>query len=331
MKDPVIGHSHYDVFPDIPERWKEVHQRCLAGAVEKNDDDRFERADGAVSWLKWEVRPWFDSGGGIGGIVIFSEDISERKNVDERLRKTEKLAAVGQLGATIAHELNNPLEAVTNLAYLMRKNKSLDDRARKQLELLNQELSRMADMTRRTLGFYRDSSSALPVAFGDLMDEVLALYGRRVASKSIEVRRDYQTHAEVSVFPGEIRKVFSILIANAIDAVGNRGRIIVRIRNSHNWRRGIPGVRVAVADSGPGIKRADSNKIFEPFYTTKKDTGTGLGLWLSRDIVRSHDGTIRVRSIVPDGKVCRTVFSVFIPATQEKLNSADVDQQRRSA
>lgn len=264
-------------------------------------------------------------------VVAAITDISERKKVEERLRRTEKMAAVGQLGATIAHELNNPLEAVTNLAYLMRKNKSLDEKARKQLELLNQELNRMADMTRRTLGFYRDSSSAVPVVLGELMDEVLALYARKIESKRIDLQREYQTHAEVSAFPGEMRKVFSNLIANAIDAVAGHGRITVRVRNASAWRNGaIRGVRVAVADSGSGIGPADRNRIFEPFYTTKKDSGTGLGLWLTRDIVRSHGGSISVRSSISAGRSCRTVFSVFIPA-QKTLLPGNVSEERRTA
>src|SRR5262249_47749451 len=156
------------------------------------------------------------------------------------------------------HELNNPLEAVTNLAYLMRKNKSLDEKARRQIELLNQELNRMADMTRRTLGFYRDTSAAVPLSLSELMDEVLALYAHKMQSKNINLQRVYQPHMEVSAFPGEIRKVFSNLIANAIDAVRSRGHIMVRIRDASDWRNsGIRGVRVAVADSGEGISFAD--------------------------------------------------------------------------
>jgi PAS domain S-box-containing protein len=273
---------------------------------------RLVRPDGEIVWLS-ERGELYHNHTGKPHCLGVAMDVTRRKRTEEGLRQAEKLAAAGQLGATIAHELNNPLEAVTNLVYLMHKNKSLDDKARKQLEVLDQELARMAHMTRRTLGFYRDTSTAVLVVLGDLMDEVFSLYARKIESREIELQREYQTQAEVAVFPGEMRKVFSNLIANAIDAVGNRGRITARITNSRDWRNpSVRGVRVAVADSGTGISPADRRKIFEPFYTTKRETGTGLGLWLSKDIVESHGGNIAVRSHRNE-HTCRTVFSVFIP------------------
>ena len=184
----------------------------------------------------------------------------------------------------------------------------------------------MAHMTRRTLGFYRDSSSPVLADMGQIMDEVLDLYARKIQSKTIKVQREYQAHAEITVFPGEIRKVFSNLIANAIDAIRGQGIITVRVRNSHSWNRSaLPGARITVADSGTGIMPADRHKIFEAFYTTKKDTGTGLGLWLSRDIVQKHRGSISVRS-----QHNGTVFSVFIPAKSIPV-STKVDRERRTA
>ena len=292
---------------------------------------RLLRPDGQVVWLSERGELYHDETGKPHclGIVM---DITERKRNEEVLRRAEKLAAVGRLGATIAHELNNPLEAVTNLVYLVRKNKSLDEKTQRQLEVLDQELARMADMTRRTLGFYRDTSSAVPVFPTEVMDEVLTLYARRLQSKLIDLKRDYQTHDEVSAFPGEIRKVFSNLIANAIDAVSNRGRITIRISNSQDWRNpGVRGVRITVADSGSGIHPVDKSKIFEPLYTTKTETGTGLGLWLSKDIVQSHGGSISVHSGGWPGPNCRTVFSVFIPAKSALLSSATAEQERQMA
>ncbi|PYY24040.1 MAG: hypothetical protein DMG62_04780 [Acidobacteria bacterium] len=291
---------------------------------------RLLRPDGQVVWLSERGELYHDETGKSHclGIVM---DITERKRNEEILRRSEKMAAIGRLGATIAHELNNPLEAVTNLVYLIRKNKSLDEKTQRQLDVVDQELARMADMTRRTLGFYRDTASAVPVLPAEVMDEVLALYAHRLQSRLIDLKRDYQTHNEVSAFPGEIRKVFSNLIANAIDAVGNRGRITIRIRNSQDWRNpGVRGVRITVADSGSGIHPVDKSKIFEPLYTTKTETGTGLGLWLSKDIIQSHGGSISVHSGGWPGPNCRTVFSVFIPA-KSALSSATVEEERQTA
>jgi len=171
----------------------------------------------------------------------------------------------------------------------------------------------MAHMTRRTLGFYRDTSSPVSADMGQIMDEVLEIYARKLHSKAIKVQKEYRAHAEVAVFPGEIRKVFSNLIANAIDAIRGQGTITIRVRTAHSWNHSpLLGARVTVADSGTGIEAADRRKIFEPFYTTKKETGTGLGLWLSKDIVLKHGGSISVHS-KPNG----TVFSIFIPQKSE--------------
>jgi len=259
-------------------------------------------------------------------LTVILRDITERKMAEETIRRAEKLATAGELGATIAHEMNNPLAAVTNLVYLIRKNKSLDEKARKQLELLDQELGRMAHMTRRTLGFYRDTSSPVPADMSQIMDEVLELYARKLHSKAIKIQKEYQAHAEVTVFPGEIRKVFSNLIANAIDAIKGHGVITIRVRTSHSWNHsGLLGARVTVADSGTGITAADKRRIFEPFYTTKKETGTGLGLWLSKDIVQKHGGSISVHS-KPNG----AVFSVFIPQKSIPV-STEANGERQTA
>jgi len=291
---------------------------------------RVVRHDGQVVWLS-ERRELYQDRDRKPHCLGVAMDITERKHNEEVLRRAEKLAAVGQLGATIAHELNNPLEAVTNLAYLIRKNKSLDEKAQRQLEALDQELARMADLTRRTLGFYRDTLSAVPVLPTEIMDEVLALYARRLQSKSVELGKEYETNAEVIAFVGEIRKVFSNLVANAIDAVGNRGRIAIRIRNSHDWRNlTVRGVRITVADSGSGISPADKPRIFEPLYTTKRDTGTGLGLWLSKDIVQSHSGSISVHSSGWPGRNWKTAFSVFLPA-QAAMRLETVEHERQTA
>src|SRR5437016_69890 len=279
--------------------------------------------DGRRIYVSLSISPVLDEEGKISEAATIARDITDRTRAEAALRHAEKLATAGELGATIAHEMNNPLAAVTNLAYLIRKNRSLDEKARKQLALLDQEVARMAHMTRRTLGFYRDASSPVPADMGQIMDEVLGIYARRIESKAIKVQKEYQRHSEMAVFPGEIRKVFSNLIANAIDAIRGQGTITIRVRNSRNWKySALAGVRITVADSGIGIMPGDRRKIFEPFYTTKKETGTGLGLWLSKDIVQKHGGTIAVRS-----KNTGTVFSVFIPGKSIAV-STKVDQRQ---
>lgn len=325
--EEIIGKSVAVLAP--PERSTEITgilERLRRGErIAPFDTERVTK-DGRRIHVSLSISPVFDAEGKISEAATIARDITHRVQTEAALRRAEKLVTAGELGATIAHEMNNPLAAVTNLAYLIGKNRSLDEKARKQLALLDRELARMAHMTRRTLGFYRDTSSPVPTDMGQVMDEVLELYERNITSKGIKVQKEYQRHSEVAVFPGEIRKVFSNLIANAIDAIRSQGTITIRVRDSHSWKySGLPGARITVADSGTGIAPADRRKIFEPFYTTKKETGTGLGLWLSKDIVQKHSGSISVRS-----NNTGTVFSVFIPGKSFPV-STKVDGQRQTA
>ncbi|HEY6248857.1 MAG TPA: PAS domain S-box protein [Candidatus Angelobacter sp.] len=325
--EEIIGRNVSVLAP--PERVTEIpgilHRLRHGEKIAHFETERITR-DGRRIHVSLSISPVFDEEGKISQAATIARDITDRIAAEAALHRAEKLATAGELGATIAHEMNNPLAAVTNLAYLIRKNKSLDQKARQQLELLDRELARMAHMTRRTLGFYRDTSSPVSADMRQIMDEVLDLYTRKIESRAITVQKEYQAHPEVAVFPGEIRKVFSNLIANAIDAIRGQGTITVRVRNSYSWNHSaLPGARITVADSGTGINPADRHKIFEPFYTTKKDTGTGLGLWLSKDIVKKHGGSISVRS-----KSTGTVFSVFIPA-KSVPGSAKIDGERQTA
>jgi PAS domain S-box-containing protein len=317
----------------IPERFHEVHRQHILDFGKTGVTGRSIYRPGTLTGLRRDGEEFpieatisqLESDGKKLFTVIL-RDITDRKAAEETLRRAEKLATAGELGATIAHEMNNPLAAATNLSYLVKKNKSLDEKARKQLEQLDRELARMAHMTRRTLGFYRDTRSPRPIDLSRIMDEVLELYDARLQSKLIQVRKEYQAHSAVTVFPGEIRKVFSNLIANAIDAIQGQGVITIRLRKSQAWKHsGPPGVRITVADSGTGIRPEDKRRIFEPFYTTKKETGTGLGLWLSKDIVEKHGGSIAVHSKHTGG----TVFSIFIP--QKSPIATEIDSQRQTA
>ena len=268
--------------------------------------------DGSRIDISLSVSPLFEDGK-IFGASSIARDITAKKLDEEALRRAEKLAAAGRLSATIAHELNNPLEAVINLIYLVRNGQGLDEKARRRLDLADQELARVAHMTRQTLGFYRDSSSATRLDVPKIMDEVLALYMRKFESKGIGVQKQYCDPMAVTAFAGEIRQVFSNLVANAIDAMTDRGCVTIKIANSREWKNAdLAGVRVTVADSGSGISPATRPRLFEPFYTTKRDVGTGLGLWLSKEIVEKHGGSISVRSSIQPGRT-GTTFSVFLP------------------
>ena len=248
-------------------------------------------------------------------MTVFYQDITERKAAEDALRRSEKLATAGRLAATMAHEINNPLEGITNLLFLLRHNTSLDGKARKHLEMADQEVSRLSHLAKQSLGFYRDHSAPSRVDLEHMMDEVLTIHHRRLQAKDILVEKQYDSVATVTGIPGELRQVMLNLVLNAIDAVEESGRLSVRIRNTRDWSDSArPGVRITIADNGCGISKEHLPHLFEPFYTTKKDFGTGLGLWISRELVSKHDGWIRVRSTTAPGKQ-GTAFSVFIPKT----------------
>ena len=229
----------------------------------------------------------------VGAVIV---DATERKLSEELLRRTEKLAATGQLAASIAHEINNPLEAVTNLLYLLDQ-QPLDAESRHYTDMAQQEIARVSQITQQTLRFYRQSSSPTLIQPADVLDAVLDLHhGRSNASKVQTIRR-YRGAVELYAFSGEMRQLFANFVGNALDAMPNGGKIYLSVRASQAWYQPeVTGVRITIADTGSGMTEAVRQRIFEPFFTTKEITGTGLGLWISSEIIAKHQGTVRVRS-----------------------------------
>ncbi|HEY0308238.1 MAG TPA: ATP-binding protein [Acidobacteriaceae bacterium] len=246
----------------------------------------------------------------VGAVVI---ETTQRRQSEDAMRKTEKLAAAGRLAASIAHEINNPLEAVTNLLYLLKTQPSLDAEARDYAESAQRELGRVAQITQQTLRFYRQSTQPTSAKLGEILDSVLLLFHARIESTKVEVSCDYAPTSELRAFGGELRQLFANLIGNAVDAMPGGGRLLLRVRPARGWSgdETVEGVRVTVADTGSGMPEAVRRRIFEPFFTTKEATGTGLGLWVSEEIVLKHGGHMKVRSRT--AKPSGTVFTVFFP------------------
>ncbi len=259
------------------------------------------------------ISPLKDETGGVIGAAKVARDITERKRTDEALRRAERLAAAGQLAAAIAHEINNPMQSLTNLLSLISYKTSLDENAHQLIAMADAELSRMSHITRQMLSFYRQSSVPVAVNVGEVMEEVLELFVMRMRSNRIRLKRKYDFSGEIQGFAPEIRQVFVNLLNNAVEAVGQGGQIQVHIAHSKDWRTEAQGVRVMVADNGPGISRELRCRIFEPFFTTKAEKGTGLGLWVVRGIVDKHGGSIRMRSSTRPRRT-GTLFSVFLPS-----------------
>ncbi len=240
------------------------------------------------------------------------EDITERNRAERALLQTEKLAAVGRLAASIAHEINNPLESVTNLLYLARLTNEVTD-IQRYLDTADQQLRRVSAISNQTLRFYKQSSRPISVAGDDLLEGVLSVHQARLVNSRVAVESRMRATRPVLCFDGEIRQVLSNLIGNAIDAMHPRGgRLLLRSREAVDWKSGRTGVVLTIADSGNGMSAEVQHRVFEAFFTTKGIGGTGLGLWVSREIVERHAGRLRVRSSQARAHH-GTVFTLFLP------------------
>ena len=236
------------------------------------------------------------------------QDVTEKKLAEAALLQSEKLASVGRMAAAVAHEINNPLEMVTNCIYLAANSSDLPPEVKEYLATAERELHRVAHIAKQTLGFYRENTKPAVVDIRTLVDEVVELYDPRFTRKNICLKVEHNVHrAGIVAIAGEIRQVISNLLTNAIDASRPKG--MVRVYTSRVTLKGCSYTRVTIADTGAGISKANRGRIFEPFFTTKIDVGTGLGLWVSSEIVRKHKGLIRLRSVEGKG----SVFSVFLP------------------
>jgi PAS domain S-box-containing protein len=312
--EEAVGSSVARLAP--PERRDEVERnRALLNSGTPVAPYRTERMrkDGARWPALLSISPLRNGRGEIIGASVIARDISAEKQSEEAIRRSEKLATAGRLAASIAHEINNPLEAVVNLLYLARHDSS---HAGEYLTMAEQEIGRIAQLAQQTLGFVRDASSPASMDPAAVMDEILQLYSRKLEGRRIRVLRRYRSSDQIVGYSGELRQLLANLLVNAVDAMADGGSLQVRVAAGRDWSNGREGIRISVADNGSGIPRNNLRQIFEPFYTTKKDTGTGLGLWVSRGIVQKHGGTIRVRSRA-DGRTTGTVFSIFLPRQHE--------------
>jgi PAS domain S-box-containing protein len=308
-RSEVIGKSALQYWPNAEDRVKPVRELQEKGFFSGWEQTMLRRSgEPFVSLMSAVVLNVGDEQ------LILSTwlDITERKRAQEALLRSEKLASVGHMAAVIAHEINNPLEAVTNALFLASTIKETPESARHFLEIADAELKRIAHITRQSLGFYRESNAPTLMSVNQVLDSTIDLLKSRVKAKNAVIEKQWIADVEITAVAGELRQVFSNLLANSLDAITERGTIKLRVSTYTLGKNDRSCVRITVADNGKGISRDARPHLFEPFFTTKGAVGTGLGLWVSKQIVDKHGGTICMRS-TSDGARSGAVFSVVLP------------------
>ena len=323
--DALVGRSVWEAFPDTasPDSpfWVHYRQAMNEGVAGSFETEYGEPLNFTIGL---EVYPSDE------GIVTFSRDITRLKHAAAAVLQNEKLAAVGRLASSIAHEINNPLESVTNLLYLARTCASLDE-VRGYLDSADQELRRASAITTQTLRFHRQATAPMRATFAQLAVGIFTGQHSRLLRSRVDIRERNRSVRPVLCLEGEIRQVLTNLISNAIDAMhGLGGTLFVRGRDGRNWKTGKRGMVITVADTGAGMSETTKAKVFEAFYTTKGIGGTGLGLWISKEIVDRHRGMLSVRT--SQGKPSSgTVFTLFLPESDSTPDSSRREQAGHAA
>ncbi len=300
--------------PDRPGEEKEILGRLRRGERLEHFETVRQTKSGRLLNVSLTISPINDAQGDIIAASTIARDMTQSKMAEEALRNSERLAVAGRMAATIAHEINNPLETVTNVLYLLSRSQSVDDRSREYLKIADEELRRIGQITRSTLGLYRErDTTPAPVVLTELIEAILVFYQRQIKSLGVKVEKRFDSVGKVVGVSGELRQVFANLIANAIDALAVTGTTLrFHVYDCVDWRRpSRRGTRVVVMDDGSGMTQETQANVFHPFFTTKGDKGTGLGLWVSKGIVVKHGGSIHIKSRTGPGH--GTCFSIFLP------------------
>jgi two-component system, NtrC family, sensor kinase len=247
------------------------------------------------------------------GSIFLLTDVTHHRKLQETLKMSERLAATGRLAHIIAHEINNPLEALSNLLYLLNQNATLDEVNSGYIHQAIVQLERIGQITKQILLYHRESKKPIIAGAIDLIEGVLAMFRPQLITNLIEVRTNFSSKRSVYVFPGELRQAFGNLISNALDAIeATGGTFRVSCIDCTDFATTRKGVRFVFSDSGSGISEKNLRHIFDAFFTTKDQKGSGIGLWLTSEIIAKHHGRIRVRSRT-SGPCRGTIFDIFLP------------------
>lgn len=319
---PTAGVPFLDVMPislDVENLFREVQRTGTPFAATGYAYDGFP--NGRTFW-NWSLKRLPES-----ELLLTVQNVTEQTMSQQALVESDKMAAVGRLAASISHEINNPLEAVTNLLYLVQSDPELSSESRSYIETAESELARVSRIASETLRFHRHAVEAVHRTPKQLVDPVLALYAGKLKSSRVQVSTDYDEAGPVKTFEGDIRQILNNLIGNAIDAMQRGGDLRIRTREATCARTGRRGLRISIVDNGHGMSAETVAHIFEPFYTTKGASGSGLGLWISHTLAQRQGGHLKVRSCHTSngfGKPSGTTFSLFVPNQEQAPETATI-------
>lgn len=309
----------------IPEELHHEEARILAALRAGERIEHYEttrvRKNGTRIEVSLTISPIKDNSGNVIGASKIARDITARKKMEQSLIQSEKLAATGRMAATIAHEINNPLESVMNLVYLARESCPSESEAQGYLQTAEKEIERISHIARQTLGYYRDAGATAAVSIQEVLESVLGLYHSRLTARRISVECQIDNVPAFTARRGELVQVFSNIIANSIDAMKPGGRLRVHAAEAINGK--LTGVQVAIEDEGSGIEEEHLAKIFQPFFTTKNNLGNGIGLWIAQQLTEKHGGRIAITSSTQAGNSGTRVL-IFLPFANPGGNQADV-------
>jgi PAS domain S-box-containing protein len=314
----IIGQS---ILRLIPEELHHEEDMILAKLRAGQRIDHYEtiriRKNGERFDISVTISPLIDSRGNIIGASKVAREITERKLMEQKLILSEKLAATGRMAATIAHEINNPLDAVMNLMYLARTSKTLNS-AKSYIQTAEQELERVSHIARQTLGYYRENGAHSPILLQDLVQDVLTVYQGKITAAGITVDCEFADHPAITASKGELVQVLSNIVANSIDAMSHGGVLRIQIERADSPE----GVRIEIKDQGIGVRQEDIARVFDPFFTTKGQLGTGIGLWVVKQLVEKHGGEITLSSRTEPERSGTTVF-IFLPLTSQAATESN--------
>jgi PAS domain S-box-containing protein len=305
-EDEMIGQSILRIIPENLRHEEDgLLRRLKAGEKIEHYETKRVSKSGEIREVSITISPIRDSNGEVIGASKIARDISDRKKVERLVLQAEKIAATGRMAASIAHEINNPLSSVLNLIFLARQDGVSKQDIQNYLTTAESELERVSHIARQTLGFYRDAGAPSEVHLHDQMENVLSIYRNKLHPQGIKVESRFDDQRKIRVRSSEIIQVFSNVVSNAIDAMPHGGKL--SISTTHVRKPEGDGLQTVVSDTGNGIRRENLGQVFEPFYTTKGSLGTGIGLWIAKQLVERHGGQISISSSTEPGNSGTTV------------------------